>query len=132
MSKEHVIKNMKAHLKYNVTLEWLMQFQDIEKVKYLNRAISRKRDCEGFTDDIYMKYIEKFYNDDKFIYLFNQWIKTNDKWIKPSLDHIEAKANGGKLDINNLQFISWLENRTKVDIPLVEWNKIKENIRYYL
>ena len=68
----------------------------------------------------------------KFIYLFNQWIKTNDKWIKPSLDHIEAKANGGKLDINNLQFISWLENRTKVDIPLVEWNKIKENIRYYL
>jgi hypothetical protein len=51
---------------------------------------------------------------------------------KPSLDHIEAKANGGKLDINNLQFISWLENRTKVDIPLVEWNKIKENIGDYL
>ena len=52
--------------------------------------------------------------------------------LKPSLDHIVAKANGGKLDIDNLQFISWLENRAKVDIPLVEWNKIKENIRYYL
>ena len=65
--KELLFKNMKAHLKYNVTLEWLMQFQDIERVKYLNRAISRKRDSDGFTDDIYMKYIEKFYNNDKFI-----------------------------------------------------------------
>jgi len=130
--RELLLKNMKAHLKYNVSLEWLMQFENIEKLKYLNRAISRKRDCDGFTDSIYKKYIEKFYNDGKFTYLFNEWKNTNNKWIKPSLDHIVAKANGGKLDIDNLQFISWLENRAKVDIPLVEWNKIKENIRYYL
>lgn len=132
MTKEHVLKNMKSHLKYSVTLDWLSQFEDIEKLKYLNRTISRKRDCDGFTDSIYKKYIEKFYNDDKFTYLFNQWILTGDKWIKPSLDHIHPKADGGTLDLSNLQFISWLENRTKVDIPLVEWNKIKENIRYYL
>jgi hypothetical protein len=34
---------MKAHLKYDVTLEWLMQFKDVEKIKYLNRSISRKK-----------------------------------------------------------------------------------------
>lgn len=130
--RELLLKNMKSHLKYSVTLDWLSQFEDIEKLKYLNRAISRKRDCEGFTDDTYIKYIEKFYNDNKFTYLFNEWKNTNNKWIKPSLDHIHPKADGGTLDLSNLQFVSWLENRTKVDIPLVEWNKIKENIRYYL
>ena len=44
----------------------------------------------------------------------------------------DAKANGGKLDIDNLQFLTWFENRAKVDIPLVEWNKIKDNIGDYL
>ena len=48
------------------------------------------------------------------------------------LDHIQAKCNGGKLNvINNLQFISWLENRAKVDIEQTEWNKIKQRINEY-
>ena len=132
VSKEILYKNMKAHLKYNVSLDWLKQFEDVEKLKYLNRSISRRRDCEGFTTEIYKQFIEKFYNDKKFNELFSEWIKTNDKWIKPSLDHIEAKCKGGTLLLDNLQFISWLENRAKVDISQVEWNKIKSNINYYL
>jgi len=76
--------------------------------------------------------IEKFYADEKFNHLFSEYKKTSDKWIKPSLDHIEAKANGGSLLLDNLQFISWLENRAKVNIPQVEWEKIKRNIKYYL
>ena len=31
----------------------------------------------------------KFYNNEKFIYLFNEWKKTKNKYIKPSLDHIQ-------------------------------------------
>lgn len=57
---------------------------------------------------------------------------TKDKWIKPSLDHIQAKTNGGTLLLDNLQFVSWLENRAKVDIKQDEWNRIKKNINYYL
>jgi len=34
--------------------------------------------------------------------------------------------------LDNLQLISWLENRAKIDISQVEWNKIKSNINYYL
>jgi len=132
MSRDHNLKNMKAHLKYDVSLEWLNSFDDIEKLKYLNRSLSRKRDCEGFTTEVYKKFIEKFYKDNKFNELFNEWIKTKDKWIKPSLDHIEAKCKGGTLLLDNLQFISWLENRAKIDISQVEWNKIKLNINYYL
>lgn len=132
MTREHNLKNMKAHLKYDVTIEWLSKFEDIEKLKYLNRSLSRRRDCEGFTTEIYIQFIERFYIDSKFNELYHKWIETNDKWIKPSLDHIEAKCNGGSLLIDNLQFISWLENRAKVDIDQELWNRMKQNINYYL
>ena len=132
MTREHCLKNMKAHLKYEVSYEWLDSFEDIEKLKYLNHSISRKRDYEGFNTEIYKQFIEKFYYDKKFNYLFDEWIKTSNKWIKPSLDHIEAKSRGGSRLLNNLQFISWLENRAKIDISQVEWDKIKSNINYYL
>lgn len=128
---ELILKNMKAHLKYDVSLEWLSQFNDIEKLKYLNRSISRKRDCEGFTTKGYKQFIEKFYYDEKFNSLFDKWIETGDKWIKPSLDHIKAKSQKGSLLVDNLQFISWLENRAKIDIEQGEWNKIKERIYDY-
>jgi hypothetical protein len=43
----------------------------------------------------------------------------------------KLKLNGC-LFIDNLQFISWLENRAKVDIDQEIWNKMKQNINYYL
>lgn len=132
MTREHILNNMKAHLKYDVSLEWLGMFEDIEKLKYLNRSLSRKRDCEGFSTEIYIAFIEKFYYDKKFNDLYSKWVETNDKWIKPSLDHIVAKAKGGSLLVDNLQFISWLENRAKIDIEQDLWDKIKKNINYYL
>jgi len=133
MTREHNIKNMKGHLKYDISFEWLNKFEDIEKLKYLNKSITRTRDKKGFTTEIYKLFIEKFYYDKKFNYLFDEWKKTENKWIKPSLDHIQAKSKLGKLDnINNLQFISWLENRAKIDISQDKWNEIKKNIGYYL
>jgi hypothetical protein len=132
MSRDHILKNMKAHLKYDVSLNWLNGFKEIDKVKFLNRAISRKRDCEGFTTEIYKKYIKKFYKDKKFNDLYFNWVVSNNKWLRPSLDHIEAKANGGTLSLDNLQFVSWLENRAKADIRQDEWNKIKRHINLYL
>jgi len=132
MSREHTLKNMKAHLKYDVSLEWLDSFADIEKLKFLNASIKRKRDYEGFTTEIYKQFIKKFYDDKKFNALYEKWIETDDKWIKPSLDHIQAKANGGTLLLDNLQFVSWLENRAKADIKQDDWDRIKKEINYYL
>jgi len=131
MTKSCILKNMKAHLKYDVSLEWLNEFDDIEKLKYLNNSISRKRDYKGFTTEIYQQFIEKFYNDKKFNDLFSKWKTTKDKWMKPSLDHIQAKCNGGGLLLDNLQFISWLENRAKVDIDQKDWDSIKTRIYEY-
>ncbi len=132
MTREHNIKNMLSHLKYEVDFEWLNSFDDLEKLKFLNRSISRKRDCYGFTTEIYKCFIKKFYYDKKFNDLYNKWIKTKDKWIKPSLDHIKPKSEGGSLLLDNLRFISWFENRAKGPIDYEQWEKMKQNIKYYL
>ena len=132
MTRDHNLKNMKAHLKYNVSLEWLNSFPDIEKLKYLNRSLSRKRDCVGFDTNLYIQFIERFYYDDKFNRLFELWTETKDKWIKPSLDHIKAKSVGGSLLLDNLQFISWFENRAKANILQEQWEVMKNDIIKYL
>jgi len=125
-------KNMQTHLKYNISFEWLSCFEDIEKLKFLNRAISRKRDNVGFTSDTYIAYIEKFYHDGRFNTIYNKWFIKKCKWLKPSLDHIKPKSQGGKInDINNMQFVTWLENRAKIDMSQEEWDNIKENIHEY-
>ena len=131
MPRASLYKNMKAHLDYDVSLEWLTKFKDVEKLKFLNRAISRSRDNEGFTSDIYMQYVEKFYHDDNFNKIYLKWLQTGDKWMRPSLDHISAKSKGGTLFVDNLQFLTWLENRTKVDMEESEWNNIKKRIQDY-
>ena len=60
-------------------------------------------------------------------------VKKQDRYSKPSLDHIIPKSKGGKLnDLDNLQFITWLENRIKNDLYIDEWNNIKNNIKEYL
>ena len=36
MDRISILKNMRNHLKYDVSLEWLDSFDDIEKLKFLN------------------------------------------------------------------------------------------------
>jgi len=133
MSKKSIYKNMINHLKYNVSLEWIMQFDDIEKLKILNRSLSRKRDYIGFDTSLYVLFIEKFYADDQFNRVYQNWEKKGkEKWLKPSLDHINSKSNNGSLiDLDNLQFLTWFENRCKTDIPQEEWENIKIRIQDY-
>ena len=131
MPKESLYKNMASHIRFNVSSEWLSQFDDVEKLKFLNDSLSRKRDSKGFDTERYKSFILKFYNDDKFNVLYEKWIMTSDKWVRPSLDHINPKANGGCNDLSNLQFLSWLENRTKSDMSQNEWDKVKANIGWY-
>jgi len=126
-----LLKNMQAHLKYDVSFDWLNKFNDIGKLKFLNHSISKKRDKKDFTTKTYILFIEKFYDDENFNKLYGKYVLTKDKWIKPSLDHINPKSKGGTLSLDNLQFISWLENRAKFNIGQNEWEKIKANISEY-
>lgn len=127
-------KNMKAHLKYEISLEWLMQFTDVEKLKFLNRSITRGRDKKGFTDNLYKLFIKKFYFNTQFNKIYKTWLGgEKDVYLKPSLDHIVPRSKGGELaDLNNLQFLTWFENKCKNDMSMEDWNKLKNNMNKYL
>jgi hypothetical protein len=125
------LKNMAGNLKYDVTLEWLIQFDNIKKLRYLNLSITHRINCSEFNTEMYISFIEKFYYDKKFNTLYDKWIETGNKWIKPSLDHIIPRSKGGLSEINNYQFISWLENKAKFNMDQSEWNKFKKRINEY-
>ena len=57
-------KNMANHLRFDVDYLWLTQFEDFEKLKFLNRAISG--DYYKLNNQTYKEYLIRFYNDDKF------------------------------------------------------------------
>lgn len=131
MHKKLLYKNMSAHLKYNINLKWLIKFDDIEKLKFLNRVISRHR--KYFNRQRYYHFIEKFYKDKIFNKIYKKWLLSNqNRWLRPSIDHIKPRSRGGGFDIINLRFVTWFENRAKADMNLEEWENIKNDIGNYL
>jgi 5-methylcytosine-specific restriction endonuclease McrA len=134
VSKEQLYKNMASHIRFNVPFQWLKQFEDVEKLKLLNRAITPRDTRFKVDTEWYRDYILKFYYDKQFNDIYCKWLfgGKKDKYLMPTLDHINPKANGGNNDLSNLQFLTWFENRAKNDMPLVVWQEMKENIKNYL
>lgn len=55
--------------------------------------------------------LHQFANCKKFDRLFNEWVDSNyKKEFKPSIDRINNKKN---YDLDNIQWLSWKENRFK-------------------
>ena len=130
MPKDSLYKNMAAHLQWDVELNWLTSFDDIEKLKFLNKVVSRYR--MHFDTQKYTAFIENFYFDDQFNRVYKKWLLSGkNKWFMPSIDHIHPRSLGGDFELTNLRFITWLENRTKADMSFEEWESIKSNILDY-
>lgn len=133
MSKDSLYKNMATHLRFNINWEWLRKYDDIEKLKFLNRAITCR---DGrFLNDVewYKCYIARFYYDEQFNNIYEKWIKSGkEKYKRPTIDHIIPKAKKGTNEISNLQFLTWFENRSKNDMTQKEWNLLKQNMGEYL
>ena len=105
---------MATHLRFDIDYKWLMQFDDINKLKMLNEAITDRNGRWDVDTEWYKTYILKFYNDKQFNVIYEKWIESNyDRYKKPSIDHIKPKSKGGTNDVDNLQFLSWFEDRCK-------------------
>jgi len=129
---ERNYNNMATHLRFDVSVDWLMKFNDFDKLKLLNNVITNRSYRWDVSSEWYMSYIERFYDDDQFNKIYGIWINSGkEKYKKPSLDHIVPKAKGGTNDIENLQFLSWFENRCKNDMSQEDWNSLKLNIEEY-
>lgn len=129
---ERNYNNMVTHLRFDVSVEWLMKFNDFDKLKLLNNVITNRSCRWDVSSGWYRSYIERFYDDDQFNKIYEIWINSGkEKYKKPSLDHIVPKAKGGTNDIENLQFLSWFENRCKNDMSQEDWNNLKLNIEEY-
>lgn len=86
----------------------------------------------GKQSEYYKSFILKFYRDEQFNYIYNNYLKSGEqKLMRPSLDHIIPKSRGGNNDLNNLQFLTWFENFSKRDMTQEEWNVVKLNIGEY-
>ena len=132
-SNERLYNNIATHLRFNISFEWLMQFQDFKKLQLLNRCISKRFGRWDVSSEWYKEYLLKFYNDKQFNFVYHKWCLSGyEKYKKPSLDHIIPKAKGGTNDLDNLQFLSWFENRCKNDMTQDEWDNLKSKIGDYL
>jgi len=135
--RENSYLSMLVNLRYDVSLSWLMKYDNLEKIRILNTFVKRKgtnRQPFNLTTDQYIAYIERFYWCPQFDLVYSRWLKSGkDPLMAPSLDHIHPVSKGGSLrDIDNLQIISALSNRIKWDLLPDEWQKVKANIQDYL
>ncbi len=130
---ERNYNNMSTHLRFDVSVAWLMQFNDLSKLKLLNNAITNRSGRWEVSTAWYKCYIERFYNDEQFNCIYSSWVDSgNVKYKKPSLDHVIPKAKGGTNELRNLQFLTWFENRCKNDMTQIEWDNLKLNMKDYL
>jgi len=132
-SRTQLIANMAAHIRFDVSQNWLNNFDDVEKLKLLNSCVTRRGDRFNVNTLWYMEYIEKFYSDYQFNMLYQNWLESGCcKWKRPTVDHIISRAKGGGNEVENLQFLTWLENRAKCDMSQEEWLEVKLNLKDYL
>lgn len=126
------LENMRSHMRWDVDISFLEMFEDFNKLKFLNKSISRKRDFGDITTEYYKSFIVKFYNDIQFNLIYSKWKANGEqKLLRPSLDHILPKSRGGSENLNNLQFLTWFENLSKRDMTQEEWEFVKSNIGEY-
>jgi 5-methylcytosine-specific restriction endonuclease McrA len=79
--------------------------------------------------DEYKQFIEKFYNDSEFNRLYSRWQETGDIYFRPTIDHKTPKSKGGGNELDNLQCLSWFENKIKFDLLPDEWVIVKQRAK---
>jgi predicted DNA-binding protein YlxM (UPF0122 family) len=128
---DSVKKSLIHHMQHDISFEDLAFVTDTNKFSFLSQKISKKVKFYFDTKQKYLDYYYRFYNDPQFNKLYDKWKITKCMEDKPSLDHIVPLSKGGTWELNNLQYLTWFENRCKGQMTNLEWInfKIKNNIK---
>jgi hypothetical protein len=119
MSESFRRANMKGRLYTNIDLS---VYTDYERLLFLTTFLSKRRAHIGHSDEARKAFLDKFYFDPQFNRIYDAWIASGkNKWVRPTLDHKVCQANGGSWELDNLQMLTWFENRAKADMNEDEW-----------
>lgn len=103
-------------------------YPDLYRLQFLIRITSRHLKHLWYCDGVRKAFLDKFYFDEQFNRLYDRWQESGEnKWYYPSIDHISSKFNGENWNLDNLQFLTWFENRAKAEMNQDEWEKFKVN-----
>lgn len=134
--KDVIDSSLKFFSKANISNELdfsYLENKDMDKVKHLRRLYMKiKNNSNKKITFTFKDFLDKFYTDIKFNKIYHKWIESYKKSeLFPSIDHMESTSLNGTNDLDNLQIITWLENRAKNNLPQDEWEYIKKHINDY-
>jgi hypothetical protein len=123
---ERKIKNIETNYKFkNYSLK---EFTNYDKLKFISHWIAHKGYSKNGEKYIY-DFIKKFYYDERFNKIYDNWINNKSKWSLPTLDHKISISQGEAEDLDNLQIMTWFENRAKAEMTDDEWNLFKRETK---
>lgn len=121
--EQQIRKYIKARMRTQIDLD---VYPDLPKLQFLIRITSRHYKHLGASDEARKAFLDKFYFDYRFNQIYDKWQAAGEsKWYYPSIDHKVSKFNGENWDLDNLQFMTWFENRAKAEMNQDEWERFK-------
>lgn len=111
----------------NIDLSWYTDnFKNIDKFNLLFEICKKFK--SKWSKIEYKLYFEKYYNDNLFNILYINYNNNKNKWFKPSIDHVNPIILGGDNKLDNLQLMTWFENKSKGRKTNKQWHLIKKTI----
>lgn len=126
-NESQVRKYIKARMRTQIDLD---AYPNLSKLQFLIRITSKHRKHLGASDDVRKAFLDRFYFDRQFNLIYDRWQASGEnKWLYPSLDHKVSRFNGENWQLDNLQFLTWFENRAKAEMNQDEWERFKEETK---
>ena len=123
--KEYRYLLIKKNLRWEIPLSFLRQF-DLAKLTLLNSMIGHQ-DTASWSAQDYMAYVSRFYYDPAFEACYTLWQDSGYmRSLRPTLDHVRPRADGGRFVLENLQILPWCINRMKGDANQIEWQTVRD------
>ena len=114
--------------RYQVNLQPYLG-RDIDKLVFLMKFPRRYRAkliAAGVSTEMFLAH---FYDEPRFNRLYQRWLQGPCKWTRPSLDHKVPAKRGGSWALDNLQFMTWRENRDKDNMTQEEWMAFRQRFQ---